>query len=150
MACQGRLWVLKGELDLPERGGGRWKEGGSSWWVGHAEGWSRATERTNDVQGAGRRPLGMMKLASVRSLQGLVASRHVESSWTRDQTCLLCVGRWIHWTTRAVQEHYFLRLSTEKAMAPHSSTFAWKIPWAEEPGGLQSTGSLELDTTEAT
>ena len=28
----------------------------------------------------------------------------------------------------------------EKAMAPHSSTFAWKIPWREEPGGLQSMG----------
>ena len=33
-------------------------------------------------------------------------------------------------------------------MASHSSTFAWKIPWTEEPGGLQSMGSLELDTTE--
>ena len=33
-------------------------------------------------------------------------------------------------------------------MAPHSSTFAWKIPWTEEPGGLQSIVSLELDTTE--
>ena len=33
-------------------------------------------------------------------------------------------------------------------MAPHSSTFAWKIPWTEELGGLQSMGSLELDTTE--
>ena len=33
-------------------------------------------------------------------------------------------------------------------MAPHSSTFAWKIPWMEEPGRLQSMGSLELDTTE--
>ena len=30
--------------------------------------------------------------------------------------------------------------STEKAMAPHSSTLAWKIPWMEEPGGLQSMG----------
>ena len=29
---------------------------------------------------------------------------------------------------------------TEKAMAPHSSTLAWKIPWAEEPGRLQSMG----------
>ena len=29
-----------------------------------------------------------------------------------------------------------------KAMAPHSSTLAWKIPWTEEPGGLQSMGSL--------
>ena len=33
-------------------------------------------------------------------------------------------------------------------MAPHSSTLAWKIPWMEEPGGLQSMGLLELDTTE--
>ena len=38
--------------------------------------------------------------------------------------------------------------TAEKAMAPHSSTFAWKIPWAEEPGGLKSMGSLESDTTE--
>ena len=35
-------------------------------------------------------------------------------------------------------------------MAPHSSTFAWKIPWMEEPGGLQSMGSLESDPTEPT
>ena len=33
-------------------------------------------------------------------------------------------------------------LELEKAMAPHSSTLAWKIPRMEEPGGLQSTGSL--------
>ena len=31
-----------------------------------------------------------------------------------------------------------------KAMAPHSSTLAWKIPWAEEPGRLQSMGSLRV------
>ena len=29
----------------------------------------------------------------------------------------------------------------EEAMIPHSSTLAWKIPWTEEPGGLQSMGS---------
>ena len=33
-------------------------------------------------------------------------------------------------------------------MAPHSSTLAWKIPWKEEPGRLQSMGSLESDMTE--
>ena len=33
---------------------------------------------------------------------------------------------------------------TEKAMAPHSSTLAWKIPWTEEPGRLQSMGSLRV------
>ena len=34
--------------------------------------------------------------------------------------------------------------STEKAMAPNSSTLAWKIPWMEEPGGLQSMGFLKV------
>ena len=33
-------------------------------------------------------------------------------------------------------------LDTEKAMVPHSSTLAWKIPWTEEPGRLQSMGLL--------
>ena len=35
----------------------------------------------------------------------------------------------------------------EKEMATHSSILAWEIPWTEEPGGLQSTGSKESDTT---
>ena len=46
------------------------------------------------------------------------------------------------------QTIYFLTLSrvpfTEKAMAPHSSTVAWKIPWMEEPGRLQSMRSLRV------
>ena len=33
---------------------------------------------------------------------------------------------------------------TEKAMAPHSGTLAWKVPGTEEPGGLQSMGSLRV------
>ena len=36
------------------------------------------------------------------------------------------------------------RSYSEKAMAPHSSTLAWKIPWMEEPGGLQSMGLLRV------
>ena len=35
-----------------------------------------------------------------------------------------------------------LMACAEKAMATHSSTLAWKIPWTEGPGGLQSMGSL--------
>ena len=35
-------------------------------------------------------------------------------------------------------------LPSEKAMAPHSSTLAWKISWMEEPGGLQSMGLLRV------
>ena len=34
-----------------------------------------------------------------------------------------------------------LKIALEKAMAPRSSTLAWKIPWMEEPGGLPSMGS---------
>ena len=36
----------------------------------------------------------------------------------------------------------------EKEMATHSSILAWEIPWADEPGGLQSTGLQESGTTE--
>ena len=35
----------------------------------------------------------------------------------------------------------------EKDMATHSSILDWKIPWTEEPGGLQYQGSQKLDTT---
>ena len=35
----------------------------------------------------------------------------------------------------------------EKETATHSSILAWRMPWTEEPGGLQSVGSQELDTT---
>ena len=45
-----------------------------------------------------------------------------------------CVGWWIGWYRGYI---------VEKAMAPHSSTLAWKIPWAEEPDRLQSMGSLK-------
>ena len=37
-----------------------------------------------------------------------------------------------------------LCLVLEKAMALHSSTLAWKVPWTEEPGGLQSMGSRRV------
>ena len=48
-----------------------------------------------------------------------------------------------------VEENYHRKLTTsrasvEKAVAPHPRTLAWKIPWTEEPGRLQSTGSLRV------
>ena len=36
----------------------------------------------------------------------------------------------------------------EKGMATHSSILSWRIPWTEEPGGLQSMGHKESDMTE--
>ena len=57
--------------------------------------------------------------------------RIAEADFHRSSSqCPLFIGRW------------------EKAMAPHSSTLAWKIPWTEEPGRLQSMGSLIVGQTE--
>ena len=54
----------------------------------------------------------------------------------------------------AVQETWVQSLSQEdpleKAMATHSSILAWKIPWTEEPGGLQSIGSQRAGCDRAT
>ena len=48
------------------------------------------------------------------------------------------------WATDLIWSDLAVNILSEKAMAPHSSTLAWKIPWAEEPGGLQSMGSLRV------
>ena len=51
----------------------------------------------------------------------------------------------------AIQEPWIHSLGwedpLEKGMATHSSILAWRIPWTEEPGRLQSMGLQELDTT---
>ena len=69
------------------------------------------------------------------------------SSQPRDRTRVSrIVGRFFtNWAIREVlihslQQKYVCTL--EKAMATHSSTLAWKIPWMEGPGGLQFMGSL--------
>ena len=93
------------------------------------------------------------------------------SSLTRDKTHIPCPGSWIlnHWTTREGPLIFFRALTTlvknphamqethvrslgwedplEKEMATHSSILAWRIPWTEKPGGLQSMGLQELGTT---
>ena len=51
--------------------------------------------------------------------------------------------RWLPYLFTSLRYNWYLVL-LEKAMAPHSSTLAWKIPWMEEPGGLQSMGSLRV------
>ena len=55
----------------------------------------------------------------------------------------------VYSTTTVQKDQFFVtQLSLEKAMAAHSSTLAREIPWTEEPGRLQSMGSLRVDTTE--
>ena len=58
--------------------------------------------------------------------------------WESTQCLILC-------GTGCIVIFYWVLLRlTEKAMAPHSSTLAWKIPWTEEPGGLQSMRSRRV------
>ena len=95
------------------------------------------------------------------------------SSLPRDQTWVSCIGRWIFFYHRTTWEAHFSRWTagnywrvfklgsymvrfafrymschlcgrSEKAVAPHSSTLAWKTAWTEEPGGLRSMGSLRV------
>ena len=47
------------------------------------------------------------------------------------------------WTGSKLEKEA-IKAVLEKAMAPHSSTLAWKILWTEEPGRLQSMGSLRV------
>ena len=54
------------------------------------------------------------------------------------------------WKFEKIHLGCFKMAQPEKAMAPHSSTLAWKIPWMEEPGGLQSMGSLRVGHDGAT
>ena len=58
--------------------------------------------------------------------------------------------RYVDYTTlmaESKEELKSLLMKVEKEMATYSSTLAWRIPWSEEPGRLQSTGSLRVDFT---
>ena len=46
--------------------------------------------------------------------------------------------------THQITHINYMHFVLEKAMAPHSSPLAWKIPWMEEPGRLQSMGPLRV------
>ena len=67
------------------------------------------------------------------------------------QGIFLIQGSNTHLNTLAVRFFSILQVpSVEKAMAPHSSALAWKTPWMEEPGGLQSVGSRTVGHNWAT
>ena len=65
---------------------------------------------------------------------------------------VLCRCIWVTWLLSRMyaQQWRCLAWSGEKAMGPHSSTLAWKIPWTEEPGRLKSMGSLGVRHDSAT
>ena len=88
-----------------------------------------------------------------RTLEWGAISFFRRSSRLGDWIHISCTGGWIlhHWATW--EAHYFKCSSVymwRRQWHPNSSTLAWKIPWMEEPGGLQSTGSLRVGHNWAT
>ena len=71
------------------------------------------------------------EISQARMQQWIVIFLSRGSSRPRDQIHVFCISRWFFTTS-------------EKAMAPHSSTLAWKIPWTQKPGRLQSMGWLRV------
>ena len=93
------------------------------------------------------------EISQARILDWVAISFSRESSRPRNRTCVSCIDRQIlyHWATR--EAHIYLLTYnwyiicctySEKAVAPHSSTLAWKILWTEEPGRLQSMRSVRV------
>ena len=72
---------------------------------------------------------------------GVERSKQLAMKWDRIKVLRSAV-RELLWEARKKKDQ--LILMPEKAMAPHSSTLAWKLPWTEESGRLQSTGSLRV------
>ena len=82
-----------------------------------------------------------------RSLWGLTWAVANDNSSGRRNTSVVPYSEGTSWGYGVYTETWLGFTSTvgpEKAMAPHSSTLAWKIPWTEEPGGLRSMGSLRV------
>ena len=76
------------------------------------------------------------------------ANKHTETA-ASNTWAVSCLARALCLKKDSPQKSWLRRFlkaiynpNSEKAMAPHSSTLAWQIPWTEEPGRLQSMGSL--------
>ena len=76
------------------------------------------------------------------------STNSIHATWvTTHNDCLQCVHKNAIVLNERKWEWQFggnYTFEMEKAMAPHSSTLAWKIPWTEEPGRLQSVRSLRV------
>ena len=99
-------------------------------------------------------PLGLTDLISLlseglsRVLSSTTVQKHPSFSAQPSLQSNFDIHTWLLEKTVALTIQTFV--DTEKAMAPHSSTLAWKIPWTEEPGRLQSMGSLRVRHSWAT
>ena len=80
----------------------------------------------------------------VSSIHGIFQARVLESGAIAFSDWTDVYWGWIFFSCLLVICFYVCVCDLEKAMAPHSSTLAWKSPWTEEPGRLQSMGSQRV------
>ena len=66
------------------------------------------------------------------------------TSWQIDRETMETVRDFMFWGSKVTADGDCSHEIKRCLMAPHSSTLAWKIPWTEEPGRLQSMGSLRV------
>ena len=71
-------------------------------------------------------------------------SKHLLISWLQSSSAVILETKKIQSITVSIASLSICNKVMEKAMAPHSSTLAWKIPWLADPGRLQSMGSLRV------
>ena len=99
--------------------------------------------------------LGVCNYTTLNSNMDFVVCFLVEQFWSHFTKIQVSEVKWVKITqlypTLCNPVDYIVHeilqacpFSSEKAVAPHSSTLAWKIPWTEEPGRLQSMGSLRV------
>jgi len=105
----------------------------------------------NEASGGDRIPVELFQILKdvvVKVLHSICQQIWKTQQWPQDWKRSVCIPIPKKGNAKEYSNYQTILLishaSTEKAMAPHSSTLAWKIPWLEEPGRLQSMGSRRV------
>ena len=113
--------------------------------------WALESITMNKASGGDGIPLELFQILkddAVKVLHSICQKIWKTQQWAQDWKRSVFIPITKKGYAKGCPNHHIIALishaSTEKAMAPHSSTLAWKIPWMEEPGGLQSMGLLRV------
>ena len=146
-------WVFIGRTDAKAETPILWAPHVKSWLIGKdsdaGKDWGQEEKGTTEDEMAGWHhwlngnefgwTLGSWWWTGRPSVLRFVGSQRGRHNWATELNWYCSPGLIVEWLLIALP-----RQTSEKAMAPHSSTLAWKIPWTEEPGGLQSMGSRRV------
>ena len=113
--------------------------------------WALESITTNKASGGDGIPVELFQILkddAVKVLHSICQQIWKTQQWPQDWKILVFIPIPKKGNAKECSNYSTITLiayaSKEKTMASHSSTLAWKIPWMEEPGGLQSMGSLRV------